>query len=352
LRWINVLAGQFLKLVKNWECAMHRRATVMVSCALALLSAQALRAEEIIKGMTRDEVATILKDSGYRAEIIPEASSSTGATIRTGMGGHTVIVVFFNCAAEKCAAIQFWTGYRKSPKVTADLVKKWNTEIRYAKTHLTDDGGMHVEYDVYLAGGVSSEYIKSAAVLYGNLLSRLDDYVKAAPAVAETETVGKGSNIDALAAEGKYSEAIAALDETAAGLWDKAPLTFRRALWVAAQPEGFGAYNPRENSIFASGVKMLAYAEPVGFGWRKNGDVFETDMAVDIVVKGKDGAVLLRKEDFQGLRIGSRVKNREFMAHIGYTFTGIPVGEYVVETTMRDKVSGKTGAFALPFTVR
>lgn len=325
---------------------------MLIAWALVLWSAQALRAEEIITNVTHDQVATILKDNGYRAEIVKDTSSSSGAYIRTGMTGHTVVVIFFNCAAEKCSAIQFWTGFKKSPKFTSSLIEKWNTEMRYAKTHLTNDGGLHVQYDVYLGGGVSSEYIKSAVALYGNLLSRLDEYIKAAPPVPATETTGTGNNVDALAARGKYAEAMAALDDMAAGLWEKAPLTFRRALWVAATPQGYGAYNPRESNVFNSGATMIAYVEPVGFGWRKNGDIFETDLGIDLVVKGKDGAVLLRKEDFQGMRIGSRVKNREFMAHLTYTFSGIPAGEYIAETTMRDKVTGKSGTFALPFIVR
>lgn len=331
---------------------MHRRAITLIASALVLCFAQALRADEIITNVTRDQVATILKDNGYRAEIVKDTSSSSGAFIRTGMTGHTVVVVFFNCAAEKCSAIQFWTGFTKSPKFTPALIAKWNTEMRYAKTHLTNDGGLHVEYDVYLGGGVSSEYVKSAIALYGNLLVRLDEYIKAAPTASATETTGVKNSVDALAAQGKYTEAIAALDDTAAGLWEKAPLTFRRALWVAAQPQGYGAYNPRETSVFSSGATMIAYVEPIGFGWRKNGDIFETDLAIDLVVKGRDGAVLLNKEDFQGMRLGSRVKNREFMAHLTYTFSGIPAGEYVAETTMRDKVTGKSGSFALPFIIR
>ena len=111
-------------------------------------------------------------------------------------------------------------------------------------------------------------------------------------------------------------------------------------------------YNPRDNNVFASGAKMVIYAEPVGFGWRKDGDVWQTDVAIDVVVKGRDGTVLQRAPDFTNLRIGSRVKNREMMAQLTYSFTGIPAGEYIVESIMRDKVSGKTGSFSLPLIVR
>lgn len=293
-----------------------------------------------------------LKENGYRAEIVAGQPGSTNAFVRTGIAGHTVVVWFFNCAAETCSAIQFWTGFQKSPKFSAALVERWNSEFRYAKLHLTKEGDLHVEYDVFLKGGVSSDYIKYAALLDESLLSRLDEYIKAAPAADAVESAGKASEVDALAAQGKYIEAVAALDEAAAALWEKAPLSMRRALWVAAPPTGFGMYNARENNVFASGAKMIIYAEPVGFGWRRNGDIWQTDVAIDVVVKGKDGTVLQRAPDFTNLRVSSRIRNREMMAQLTYSFTDIPAGEYIVESIMRDKVSGKSGSFSLPLVVR
>ena len=98
---------------------------------------------------------------------------------------------------------------------------------------------------------------------------------------------------------------------------------------------------------------MIIYAEPVGLGWRKNGELWEAETAIDVLVKAKDGTVLQRAPDFTNLRFfGSRVRNREIMAQLTYSFTGIPVGEYVIESIMRDKVSGKTGSFSLPLVVR
>mgnify|MGYP001810044624 CR=1 FL=1 len=329
-----------------------RPSQAVIAYSVILFSVLPSRAQEIVTSVTRDQVATILRDSGYRAEIIPNPSSPNGAHIRTGISGRNVLVAFFNCTADNCAAVQFWTGFGKSPKHTPTLVEKWNSEIRYAKAHLTSDGGMHLEFDIFLGGGVSSSYLKSAIALYGNLLSRLDEFVKAAPPAFESGARDKTSTIEALAAQGRFTEAIAALDDTAASLWEKAPLTFRRALWVAAPPEGFGVYNPRENNVYASGVPMIAYAEPVGFAWRQSGDVHQTDLAIDIVVKDKNGVELLRQSNFGEMKQASRVRNREFMTRFTYRLGGFPPGEYVLDTIMRDKVSEKTGTFSLPFVVR
>lgn len=170
--------------------------------------------------------------------------------------------------------------------------------------------------------------------------------------VAAQDIVGKAKQAEALAHQGKYAEALAVMNEATAILWDKSPLFFRRALWVAEPPQGFGAFNPRENNVFKAGTPMIIYAEPVGFGWRKAGDIWRTQMEADLVVKTKAGEVLLRRTGFQTLQVASRVRNREFMVHLTYRFTGFPKGAYVAETTLRDTVTGKKGTFALPFVIQ
>ncbi len=173
----------------------------------------------------------------------------------------------------------------------------------------------------------------------------------AVPASA-ADVVAKATEAQTLADQGKFIEAIAALDEAAGTLWQAAPLTFRRALWVAGPPNGYGAYNPRETNVYAAGDQMIVYAEPVGFGWAKSGDIWQTDLRADLAIKSKDGEVLLSQPDFQKLAIASRERNREFIATITLTLTGIPAGEYVADTTFRDQVTGKTGTMSLPFVIK
>jgi hypothetical protein len=172
-----------------------------------------------------------------------------------------------------------------------------------------------------------------------------------APAAA-AELVGKATEAQALADQGKFIEAIAAIDEAADTLWEQSPLIFRRALWVAGPPNGFGAYNPRETNVYAAGDQMIVYAEPVGFGWAKSGDIWQTDLGVDLTIKSKDGEVLLNQSDFQKLVIASRLRNREFMATLTLTLNGIHPGEYIADATLRDQVTGNKGTMSLPFVIK
>ena len=162
----------------------------------------------------------------------------------------------------------------------------------------------------------------------------------------------RGRAAEQLAAQGKMIEAIDALDEAALALWAKLPLGFRRALWVKERATGFGIYAPRENAVFAAGEPMLIYAEPVGHGWRRDGELWRSDMIADVVFKSKEGKPLMTQAGFEKFQLASRVRNREYNTNFRYVLTGIPKGEYLAETTLRDQVSGTSGSFTLPFTIR
>jgi hypothetical protein len=95
------------------------------------------------------------------------------------------------------------------------------------------------------------------------------------------EIADKATQAESLVANGKYIEAVEALEGAMTSLWNKLPLSFRKALWIAAPARGFGNYTPRETNAYLAGDEMIAYAEPVGFGWRKAGDVWQNDFAAD-----------------------------------------------------------------------
>ncbi len=156
----------------------------------------------------------------------------------------------------------------------------------------------------------------------------------------------------ALAEQGKFVEAFGALNEAEAAIWDRMPLTVQHALWVADKPTGFGMYTPRSDNIFDAGAPMHIYAEPMGFGWRKLGDLYHVDLKVDVVLRKQDGAELYRQPDFAKLAVASWVRNRAFITTLTYTFSNIPKGEYLVDNTLRDAVTGKAATFSLPFVVR
>ena len=69
------------------------------------------------------------------------------------------------------------------------------------------------------------------------------------------------------------------------------------------------------------------------------------EVSARLRVISTSGEVMAEARDIASLDLTSRYKNREFQANLTYTLDGIPPGGYVLETTLRDKNSAKTGTF-------
>jgi hypothetical protein len=168
---------------------------------------------------------------------------------------------------------------------------------------------------------------------------------------AAGDVTAAATRAEDLAAAGNYEEALAAIDEAKEVIWKAAPLTFRRALFVASDPQGFGIFDIRENAVFRKSEQLIIYSEPVGFGYGRDGNIYTIDLTLDFVIRGVDGKEVAKQENFGTLSLRSRVPNKEFMAKVTYNFSGLPAGDYEVTTVARDKSTGKSGQFALKFTL-
>ena len=158
-------------------------------------------------------------------------------------------------------------------------------------------------------------------------------------------------NAEALASEGKFDEALAALTEAQAKLWDLSPMFVRKAFFVAAEPGGFGIYQARANSTFPKAEKLLIYAEPVGFGYNRDGELYVVNITMDFDILNPAGKSVAAQKNFGVLGLTSQVPNREFFAKITYDFSGLNAGDYSVLTTLNDTVSGESVEITLPFTL-
>ena len=74
--------------------------------------------------------------------------------------------------------------------------------------------------------------------------------------------------------------------------------------------------------------------------------------ATDVIIKDKDGKEIYSQKDFQKLALSSRIRNHEFMTRFTFQLTGLPAGDYTLETTLRDAVSSKSGTFSLTFVIK
>jgi hypothetical protein len=134
--------------------------------------------------------------------------------------------------------------------------------------------------------------------------------------------------------------------------WAATPLTIRQAFFVAEHPKGFGQYVKRPDNVFKPGEKLVAYAEPVGYGWKDVGNgEYEFGFKVDFLIKSPDGKLLTGQENFADLAEKSHARNREFMVVLTLDVEGAPPGDYVLEYKLHDVTNDKATTFNLPFKI-
>ena len=150
---------------------------------------------------------------------------------------------------------------------------------------------------------------------------------------------------------GQHVEAVELLRRAQVALAAKIPLSFRKVEFITEEPGGFGMFKPRAGRVFRQGEPLIVYTEPVGVGWKRQGDRFQSLVVFDFTVRTKDGEVLGGRKDFGRLAFTSHVANQEIMAHLTIRLSGAPAGEYVLELTFRDQVSIKNAELELPFAI-
>lgn len=168
------------------------------------------------------------------------------------------------------------------------------------------------------------------------------------PARAETLAEQAG-RIEASMAARDPDAALQGALELYASVWDQSPdIRFREALLVSEPAAGFGIYNPRPDDRFKQGDPVIIYVEPTGFGYgAPAAGVVSIGFVVDLKVTSIIGEVMGDVPSLTEVNLTSRARNREFQANLTYNLNGIAPGRYMLETTLRDKNSAKTGMFSL-----
>ncbi len=147
---------------------------------------------------------------------------------------------------------------------------------------------------------------------------------------------------------GNGTASAAAMREAAADLWLETPLGFSEALFVTGDTLLFGAFDPRDSNVFKAGDVVFVYAEPIGYGWRKEGDFFVTELVVDAALLAPEGDVLWEQKEFGKFDLASRRRFMEYMLNLELNISGLPAGKYVLEYSLTDNVLGNQAKITLP----
>lgn len=169
-------------------------------------------------------------------------------------------------------------------------------------------------------------------------------------AAAAGEVAEAGATAERLVSEGRHREAWEILERAQDGIWATAPLEFRRLLFVAAEPQGFGVFEPRSSNLFKAGDVLLVYGEPFGFGYGRDEGLAKIEFEVKLSVVSGAGAEVIAPRSGR-LDLKSRHQNKEFMLHFAYHPQGLKPGDYQLVAEFRDIASGKSASQRMPFRI-
>jgi len=143
-------------------------ATMVRTPSFAESAVPAPSTAEMLVKLKPNDIASILRDAGYRADVVTENNRTR---IRTGMGGYNVNVYMYGCDEDgACSSIQFSLGLTKSPNYTLSVANKWNQDKRFTKAYLDTSGNLFMEADVYFRGGIGRDAVSASARLFDDLV--------------------------------------------------------------------------------------------------------------------------------------------------------------------------------------
>jgi len=135
--------------------------------------------------------------------------------------------------------------------------------------------------------------------------------------------------------------------------WERLPFGVLEVHLLAAPPAGYGQYLPRVDNQYRQSEPMIIYMEPVGFKVRhdpKEG-TYTYNLTADFNLIDAWGRVVGGRRDFG--RFGGQSQQFPDRNPLSFTYSlsGLPPGDYRVETTLRDLLGNKSHTVVTPFKI-
>ena len=146
---------------------------------------------------------------------------------------------------------------------------------------------------------------------------------------------------------------LSALKRATALAWERLPFTALEVHLVAAPPAGYGQYLLRVDNVYRPSEPLIIYMEPVGFKVaHDNGkDEYSYNLSADFNLVDAWGRVVGGRRDFGRFGGAGRQFPDRFPLTFTYSLSGLPPGDYRVETTLRDLLGKRSHTVVTPFKI-
>ena len=134
------------------------------------------------------------------------------------------------------------------------------------------------------------------------------------------------------------AQTMAGLHRAMAGAWQKLPFTAINVHLVAAPPQGYGQFIPRVDNVYRPSEPLILYLEPVGFTvvHDQHKGTYRYHLTADFNLVDAWGRVVSGRRRFGHFQGQSRHFPDRFPLTFTYSLSGLPPGQYKVETILHD----------------
>jgi len=154
--------------------------------------------------------------------------------------------------------------------------------------------------------------------------------------------------------ENKYNEAIEELEEVLVLVKNKAELKLVNLFFCEEDPQMFGIYNIRANTVFTQDDVFYMYGEPKNFTYKEIQEgIYQLHFKGEIYLLSSDNNVVFGEINFLDFPLTSHVRNSEIFisAAIPVKNLGIDPGDYKFRLVLKDAFSQKTAESIIEFSI-
>ncbi|MEK0164448.1 YbjN domain-containing protein [Phaeobacter sp. A36a-5a] len=93
--------------------------------------------------------------------------------------GNDFSIYFYGCENNRnCDAIQFFSGYQTDGGVRVAKINEWNTENRFGRAYISDEGSARVELDVYLGkSGMNPDDFAELLSYWSRIIQEFEEFI-------------------------------------------------------------------------------------------------------------------------------------------------------------------------------
>ncbi len=173
-----------------------------------------------------------------------------------------------------------------------------------------------------------------------------------APALVQGAPADFGAKLDeAKSARQSPLQALKLMREGIAILWATIPFGVQEVRLLKTPPGENGQLSPREPRPFKPGELLVIYLEPVGFTVKRHNDLFNYSLSVDFKLVDAWGHIAGSQQNVSAISGPAFSFPDHLSMVISLQLLGLGSGDYKLETTVRDRMGGKSCAFTTEFQI-